>query len=50
LELDENALTEKKLNKDLTLKNLDRLIVDAEIAYREALKEYQKLTIKSPIS
>lgn len=37
-------------NKELTLKNLKILIRDAEISYSQALKEYNKLTIKSPIS
>ena len=50
LEIDESTLNEAFKNKELTLKNLDNVINDARIGYNQAYKEYQKLTIKSPIN
>ncbi len=50
LEIDNSSLDEAIKNRDLTLRNLERNIVDAQIAYASAQKEYSKLTITSPIS
>ena len=44
------TLDEAVINKELTLKNLDIVITDANIWYKQALKQYWKLTIISPIS
>lgn len=44
------TLDETISNKDLTLKGLKISITDAEIAYKEALSQYNKLKIYSPIS
>lgn len=46
----ESTLEEALINKNLGLKNIDILITDANIAYKQALKEYGKLTIRSPIN
>jgi multidrug resistance efflux pump len=46
-----NATLEEAIkNKELNLKNLDIVITDAEIWYKQALKQYNKLTITAPIS
>jgi len=50
VELQENTLAEAIINRDLTLQSMNAAIVDAEIAYRQTVKEYSKLTITSPIS
>jgi len=50
LEIDESTLNEAFKNKELTLKSLKNIINDAQIGYNQAYKEYQKLTIKSPIN
>ena len=50
VELQENTLAEAIINRDLTLQRMNAAIVDAEIAYRQTVKEYSKLTITSPIS
>lgn len=44
------TLEEAKINKELTLKNLEIVITDAEIGYKQALKQYNKLAIIAPIS
>lgn len=44
------TLEEAKINRELTLKNLDIVITDANIWYKQALKEYNKLVISAPIS
>lgn len=44
------TLDEAIKNKELKLKNLDIVITDAEIWYKQALKQYNKLTITAPIS
>jgi hypothetical protein len=43
-------LTEAIASRDLTLQSMDAAITDARIAYKQSLKEYNKLTITSPIS
>ena len=50
VELQENTLAEAIINRDLTLQSMNAAIVDDEIAYRQTVKEYSKLTITSPIS
>jgi hypothetical protein len=50
LEIDESTLNEAISNKDLTLRQLNTVIIDAEIAYKQALDNFNKLWIKSPIS
>lgn len=50
LEIDESTLEEAIANKNLSLRQLDTVIKDAEIAYREALKNLDKLSIESPIN
>lgn len=50
LDVTESTLEEAITNKDLTLKNLEVLITDAEIGYKQALKQFEKLYIKSPIN
>lgn len=50
LELDESTLKEAISNKNLTLRELDTVIVDAGISYRQVLNNYKKLTIRSPIT
>jgi len=50
IEIQESTLEEAILNRELSLENIKTTIVDAEIAHKQALKEYNKLTIKSPIS
>jgi len=42
-------LINAKDNKDVTLRSLNNAINDASISYRSTLKEYNKLTIRSPI-
>jgi hypothetical protein len=44
------TLEEAKINRELTLKNLDIVITDANIWYKQALKQYNKLIISAPIS
>lgn len=44
------SLNEAKINKEISLKNLQLNINDAEIAYSQALKNYNKLFITSPIN
>jgi hypothetical protein len=44
------TLEESKINRELTLKNLDIVITDANIWYKQALKQYNKLIISAPIS
>jgi len=48
--LSESTILEANTNRDLSLSTANRLIIDAQISYKEALKQYKKLTIKSPIS
>ncbi len=50
LEIDESTLQEAISNKALTLKHLDASITDARIGYKQALNNYNKLIIKSPIT
>lgn len=50
LEIDESTLNEAISNKDLTLRQLNTSIVDAKISYNQALSNYEKLTIRSPIT
>jgi multidrug resistance efflux pump len=50
LEIEERALNQALENKELTLRSLNTAIIDANITYRQALKELNKLTIRSPIS
>ena len=50
LEIDESTLQEAKNNKELTLKDLDTMITDARISYKQALENLDKLTIRSPIN
>lgn len=50
MNLSESSLDDAKLNRDLSLESLNIAIRDAEIAYSRALKDYNKLTITSPIS
>lgn len=50
LEIDNSTLDEAISNKELSLKQLNTVIVDANIALAEAQKNYDKLYIKSPIS
>ncbi|MFK7780243.1 MAG: biotin/lipoyl-binding protein [Candidatus Gracilibacteria bacterium] len=50
LEIDESTLEEAINNKQLTLRQLDTIITDANIGYKQALNNYNKLVIKSPIS
>lgn len=44
-----NNLEIAKKNKEITLKNLQNSINDAEISYKQALENIDKLAIKSPI-
>ena len=44
------TLDEAKLNRTISLKNLTLSIKDAEIVYKQALKQYHKLSILSPIN
>lgn len=44
------TLQEAIKNKELQLRNLEIIITDAEIWYKQALKQYSKLTITAPIS
>ena len=50
LELDQSTLDEAILNKDLTLRQLNASITDANISYKQALDNYNKLVIRSPIN
>ena len=50
LEIDESTLNEAISNKDLTLRQLNTIIVDSEIAYKQAIDNLSKLTIRTPIS
>lgn len=50
IEVTNATLDEAIINKDLTLKNLDIIITDAEIWYKQSLKQYWKLTVIAPIS
>jgi len=50
LEIDESTLDEAISNKQLTLRQLDSVMKDARIWYKQALNNYNKLTIKAPIS
>lgn len=50
LELNEWTLEQAISNKELTLKQLDTATVDAQISYKQALTNYEKLYIKSPIN
>ena len=44
------TLEEALINKHLTLKNLNIVITDSRIWYKQALKQYNKLNIVAPIS
>ncbi|QFR39106.1 HlyD family efflux transporter periplasmic adaptor subunit [Candidatus Gracilibacteria bacterium 28_42_T64] len=44
-----NLLENARDNKNVTLRSLNNAISDASISYRSTLKEYNKLTITSPI-
>lgn len=44
------TLSEAKTNREISLKNLELIIKDAEISYSQAQKNYNKLFITSPIS
>jgi hypothetical protein len=50
LEINESTLSEAISNKNLTLRQLNTVIVDAEIAYKQALRNVEKLWIRSPIT
>gem|GEM_PF-1036636 len=50
LELDQSTLNEAISNKDLTLRQLSAGITDANISYKQALDNYNKLIIRSPIN
>jgi hypothetical protein len=50
IDVNNATLDEAIKNKELSLKNLDIIITDAEIGYKQALKQYSKLTITAPIS
>lgn len=50
LEIDESTLEEAIKNKELTLRQLDTIITDANISYKQALNNYNKLAITAPIS
>lgn len=50
LEIDKSTLDEAISNKDLTLRQLDTSIVDAQINYKQALDNFNKLGIRSPIN
>jgi len=50
LELDQSTLNEAISNKDLTLRQLSATITDANIWYKQALDNYNKLIIRSPIN
>ncbi len=46
----QNSLENAKKSRDVTLRSLQNSINEANIWYQSALKEYNKLTIKSPIN
>ncbi|MBT3728644.1 hypothetical protein HOF65_07945 [bacterium] len=48
--MDQSTLDEAILNKDLTLRQLNASITDANISYKQALDNYNKLVIRSPIN
>ncbi len=50
LEIDESSLDQAIKNKELTLKQLNTVIIDARLAYKEILENIEKFTIKSPIN
>lgn len=50
LEIDEWTLEEARINRELTLRQLDTIITDANIWYKQALTNYNKLIIRAPIS
>lgn len=50
LEIDESTLNEAISNKNLTLRQLDTIITDSRITYKQALNNVDKLWIKSPIN
>jgi len=43
-------LSNVKENYEITLRSLDNTISEARITYASALKEYQKLSVRSPIN
>jgi hypothetical protein len=43
LKLDQSNLDEAISNKELTLRDLDTVIVDARISYKQALNNFNKL-------
>jgi len=45
-----NNLKNSQKTKDITLKSLQNAISEAQISYASAQKEYNKLTITSPIN
>ncbi len=46
----ENNLKNARENRDITLKSLQNSITEAQIGYTSASKDYEKLTITSPIN
>jgi multidrug efflux pump subunit AcrA (membrane-fusion protein) len=50
ISLSERNLSNVKENYEITLRSLDNTISEARITYASALKEYQKLSVRSPIN
>ena len=46
----ENNYLNAQKTRDVTLRSLNNIISEANISYRQSFKEYEKLTITSPIS